>query len=203
MTTRACAQRVIPIARDFWPVIARSEATKQASSIATARFAHLVMTIGSMAELRPISVAVALISSVDPVPTLCVAGQGSANGTHLSSFFAAPRRGIFDIVKRAALPPRPAKGPPAPLCRVKSHEFGLNQYASVIISPASLKMRNAGICRSKFCRSHSAQTDAAISPYFTPFLLAGSSLHATGTRRATIDAKAETGTAKQDHLRKR
>jgi len=33
------------MARDFWTVIASSEATKQSSWIATARFAHLVMTI--------------------------------------------------------------------------------------------------------------------------------------------------------------
>jgi hypothetical protein len=32
------------MAGDFWTVIARSEATKQSSWIATARLAHLVMT---------------------------------------------------------------------------------------------------------------------------------------------------------------
>jgi len=130
-----------------------------------------------LAELRLILAAVALALSVDSSPTRGVAFDPWRSIRRNSPPFVRGRlaAGFFDIVKRAAMPPTPAKGLPAPLCRVKSHEFGLNQYASVIISPASLKTRNAGICRSKFNRSHSAQTDAATLA-LTPFLLAGFSL---------------------------
>ncbi len=79
------------MARDFWIVIARSEATKQSSWIAPARFAHLVMTI--VHTIRAIGIRWVLLGLAMSGPIVPVATSRSAPPADPAVLIASPEPG--------------------------------------------------------------------------------------------------------------